>query len=232
MKRPEHKTGKEAPAAKTSTPKPPRRRQEDRTRLAKDKLLRATIEVLVRDGYGGLTMKEVAKQAQLSSGALMHHYTNKGELIVAATAMIYDEAIVRGQRLANTEGAVKKPVEGFISDCLSVYFEWPFLAAIETIVVARTDPELMQRILPVMEHYRVTCNEIWLAVFKRAGIPRKKALLLLNLSLNIVRGMAINRLWRHDEAYYKAYLKEWTRVAYAQLEAALPATGRKRTRAT
>src|SRR5262249_22325345 len=137
-----------APARKPAPARPPRRSQEDRSRSAKEKLLRATIEVLVRDGYGGLTMKEVARQAHLSSGALMHHYTHKGERVVAATAAIYEEAIVRGQGVAQTADAVKAPVEGFISDCLSVYFEWPFLAAIEIIVVARTDPELMERMLP------------------------------------------------------------------------------------
>ncbi len=214
-------TGARAAAAPHKAARPPRRRQEDRTRVAKERLLQATIEVLVREGYGGLTMKEVAKQSGLSSGALMHHYTNKGELVVAATAMIYEEAIVRGQRSAQSPGAARAPVEGFIADCLSVYFEWPFLAAIEIIVVARTDPELMERMLPVMERYRVTCDAIWLAVFKKAGVPAKQAKLALNLSLNIVRGMAINRLWRHDEAYYKAYLKEWTGIANAMLKEAM-----------
>jgi len=221
-------TTKGAPGARASAanrgakaPKPQRRSQEDRSRSARERLLRAAVAVLVRDGYGGLTMKEVAREAGLSSGALMHHYTNKGELVVAATAMIYEEALVRGQRSAQSPEAARAPVDGFIADCLSVYFDWPFVAALEIIVVARTDPELMERMLPVMEHYRVTCDAIWLAVFRKAGVPAKEARLALNLSLNIVRGMAINRLWRHDEPYYKAYLKEWTAIANAKLKEAM-----------
>ncbi len=98
-------------------------------------------------------------------------------------------------------------------------------------MVARTDPELMERMLPVMERYRVTCDAIWLAVFKKAGYPARQARLALNLSLNIVRGMAINRLWRHDEPYYKAYLREWTAIANAQLGQARrgePASARRK----
>lgn len=209
-----------APARKTTAGKTVnaiRRTQEDRSRVTKDKLLAAAIEVLLRVGYSGLTMKEVAKASGVSNGALMHHYTTKAELVVEATAMVYEEAITRGQSVAQTAGAVEKPIEGFIADCMSVYFEWPFLAALESVVVARTDPDLMAKILPVMERYRVTCDDIWMGVFKKAGIPTKQARVLLNLSLNIVRGMGLNRLWRHDDAHYQVYLKEWITIANQQL---------------
>lgn len=217
---PDSASAPDAPARKTTVSKetkPLRRTQEDRSRVTRDKLLSATIEVLLRDGYNGLTMKEVAKASGVSNGALMHHYASKAELVVEATAMVYEEAIVRGQRMAQSAGATDKLIEGLITDCMSVYFDWPFLAALESIVVARTDPDLMAKILPVMERYRVTCDDIWLAVFKKAGVPAKRARVLMNLTLNLVRGMGLNRMWRHDDAHYQAYLKEWTAMANAQL---------------
>lgn len=198
-----------APAARVS-----RRSQEDRSREAKDRLLAATIDVLMRAGYSGLTTKEVARSAGLSNGALMHHYATKAELVVAATAAVYDEAIARGQRVAKSEEAIKKPVDGFIADCLSVYFDWPFIAALEAIVVARTDSELMERILPVMDNYRQSTNALWLEVFRQAGLPAKDARLILNLTLNMIRGMAVNRMWQHDESHYRAYLKGWVKLVY------------------
>jgi hypothetical protein len=39
----------------------------------------------------------------------------------------------------------------------------------------------------------------------------------MNLTLNLVRGMGLNRMWRHDDAQYHVYLKEWTAIANAQL---------------
>jgi AcrR family transcriptional regulator len=190
-----------------------RRRQEDRSRDTRESLMKAAIDVLLRVGYNRLTMKEVVKVAGVSSGALMHHFTNKEELVVAATAMVYDEAIVRGQRVAQTVDAERRPIEGYISDCMSVYFDWPFLAALETIMVARTDPALMKKILPVMENYRTTCDLIWLGVFKKLGLSQGRAEMLINLTLNLVRGMAVNNLWRHDEKHYKKYIKEWVAMA-------------------
>lgn len=203
--------------AEKAVAKAERRSQEDRSRSTRDKLLASTIEVLLRVGYSGLTMKEVAKASGVSNGALMHHYANKAELVVEATAMVYEEAIVRGQRMAQTAGVTEKLIEGHLTDCMSVYFDWPFLAALECIVVARTDPDLMERIRPVMERYRSTCDEIWLAVFKKAGVPAKRARMLMNLNLNVVRGMGLNRMWRHDDQHYQAYLKDWIAIANQQL---------------
>jgi len=212
-----------APPAEEERPgRPVRRRQEDRSRDAREKLLNAAIEVLLRKGYNGLTTKDVAQAAGLSNGALMHHFVNKAELVVAATAKVYAEALVRGQRMAQTEQAVHQPLEGFLSDCLSVYFDWPFVAALEVIVVARTDPALMEHMLPVMEEFRVNCDRTWLAVFRRAGVPEAKATKLLNLTLNLVRGMAVNRLWRHDDAHYREFLADWLAIANRELRSAGP----------
>ncbi len=199
-------------AEKTGSPSRqplPRRKQEDRSRDARERLLSATIEVLLQRGYNGLTTKEVAKTAGMSNGALMHHYATKGELVIAATKAVYDEWILRGQRIARTPEAVEHPLEGFISDSTSVYFDWPYFAALEVVIVARTDEALMRHIVPVMEHYRETTNALWLEVFRKAGYSETDAQSILNLTLNMVRGMGINRIWKHDDARYRALLKDW-----------------------
>jgi AcrR family transcriptional regulator len=195
--------------------KPPSRSQETRSREAKERLLAATIEVLIEKGYNGLSTKEVALRSGLSNGALMHHYGSKAELVVAATAAVYDECILRGQTVARTAAARHDPVGGFITDCVAVYFDWPFTAALEVLMVARTDAGLMERIYAVMERYRQLTNELWMGVFVEAGVAPEKAELVLNYTLNMVRGMAVNRMWQHDTTIRQRLLAEWTRSATA-----------------
>jgi AcrR family transcriptional regulator len=194
-----------------------RRSQEDRSREARERLLAAAIDVLIRKGYSGLTTKEVAGCAQMSNGALMHHFVSKEELVAAATAAVYQAAVVRGQRRANTAEAAKKPIEGFVTDCLSIYFDWPFTAALEVVIVARTDPALMARITPVMEEYRKTVNAIWLKTFVESGMRPQRAEMVLNLTLNLIRGMAVNSLWGRNDSLYKQQLEEWIELMYATL---------------
>jgi len=196
-----------------------RRSQQERNRDARERLLNATVDVLMQRGYNGLTIKEVAKTAGMSNGALMHHYATKEELVIAATTVIYDQCILHGQRIAKTAGAVKNPLAGFIEDSISVYFNWPYVAALEVIMVARTDQALMQRIIPVMQHYRETTNALWLDVFRQAGYSEATAQTILNLTLNIVRGMGINRTWKRDDTRYKTLLEEWKRLVEQQFGA-------------
>lgn len=99
---------------------------------------------------------------------------------------------------------------------MSVYFDWPFIAALEVIVAARTDPELMSRIRPVMERYRETTNARWLAVLRDAGQSEAQARRMLSLTLNLIRGMAVNRLWHSDDD--RAPIEDWKRILREQFQ--------------
>lgn len=195
------------------------RTQEMRSRDAREALMRATIDVLISHGYNGLSIKEVASRSGMSRGALAHHYPSKAELVVAATAAVYDEALARGQRMARTVGAIRDPVGNFIADCTSVYLEWPFLAALEIIMVARTDALLMKQIQPVMQNYRQKTNATWLEVFGRAGIAPPESERILNLTLNLIRGIGVNTLWQVDQRANKRLLRGWADSLRAQLGA-------------
>jgi AcrR family transcriptional regulator len=137
-------------------------------------LLAATIEVLIDRGYNGLTTKEVAARAGFSNGALVHHYKTKADMVIAATARVYDRCIANGKGIAASAKARKHPLRAYIDDCLDVYLGWPFLAAVEVLVPARTDPALMAQVDKFMRHYRRTMNVVWLDAFMRAGVSKNK----------------------------------------------------------
>ena len=190
-----------------------RRSQKERSDAARKKLLEATIAALIERGYGGLSTKEVATRAGLSSGALVHHYATKADLVIAATTEIYEESIRRGQKTAQGARALRNPLRGFIEDSAGVYFEWPFLAAIEVLVAARSDAALLERIVPVMRRYREVTNATWAEVFRQAGVPEAQVDLLMNWTLNMVRGMAVNSLWQKDLRRYRELLDGWEALA-------------------
>jgi len=202
------------PAARTaSSPRRPRRTQESRSRAAREKLLRAALEVLLDRGYSGFTTKEVSIRAGFSNGALMHHYRTKADLAVAAGAHIYDQCIESGRRIAASPAAQKNPLRAFIADCTNVYLGWPFIAALEILVTARTDPMISAQFDGVMRNYRQTMNDIWLSAFMRAGMSKEDASFLIMSTLNLIRGMGINSLWQKNIPYYKKMLGEWERLA-------------------
>ena len=209
----------EPPSTSSASSRPPvRRSQETRTREARERILAATLDVLNRCGYGGLTTKEVANSAGVSNGALMHHFNSKAELVSAATEAIYEAALERSRVVLGGPEVKRAPLDAFIAECIGIYFDWPFIAALELIVAARTDPDLMTRIRPIMEHYRETTNARWLAVFRAAGLSATQASRVLAMTLNLVRGMAVNRLWNIGPEDHSQQLREWKRILHAQIK--------------
>lgn len=194
-------------------PRAHRRTQDERTREARGKLMQATIDVLVQRGYAGLTTKDVAARAGFSSGALVHHYGTKADLVIAATDAVYADATRHGEEIAQGALAARDPLAGFVEDCLAVYFGRPFFPALEVLVLARTEPTLMAQIEPIMRRYREETNRRWLAAFARQGLARAEAEEVLTLTLNLVRGMAVNSLWQIDRSAARATLRDWMKLA-------------------
>lgn len=63
--------------------KPPRRSQADRRAATRAALLAAAARGISRDGYSGLVLEQVARDAGYTRGALYHHFVDKEELASA-----------------------------------------------------------------------------------------------------------------------------------------------------
>jgi AcrR family transcriptional regulator len=203
------------PSQPGASRRPPRRTQESRSTAARAKLLRATIELLQERGYAGLTTKEVATRAGFSNGALMHHFSTKADLVIAAGAFIYERHIEEGRKAANSAAARKDPLKAFIADCENVYLGNTFIPTTEMMVAARSDPLMHAPFDVFMDDYRKTMNEIWLKAFMRAGYSEEQASFTIMSTLFIIRGMAINSIWQKNMPYYRSFLREWAKIERA-----------------
>ena len=128
----------------------PRTQQQrrDETRRA---LLDAAVESLIDVGFARTTTLEVQRRAEVSRGALLHHFPSKAELLVAAVAHL---AEMRARELKQLAGQLPEEraskartdaVIGLLWQCFSGTF---FQVAMELRTAARTDPELR----PVLAH--------------------------------------------------------------------------------
>ncbi|MFN3350235.1 TetR/AcrR family transcriptional regulator [Pseudorhodoplanes sp.] len=203
------------PARTESARRPPRRTQESRSRAAREKLLRATLEILQERGYAGLTTKEVAARAGFSNGALMHHFSTKADLVIAAGAHIYERHIAEGRKIAASDMARNDPLKAFIADCENVYLGSSFIPTIEMMVAARSDPLMDAPFDAFMRDYRKTMNEIWMRAFMRAGYSEAEASFTIMSTLYVIRGMAINSIWQKNMPYYRSFLREWVKIEKA-----------------
>ena len=60
------------------------RRQQDRSRVTRERLVEAAIECLAEMGYAATSTNAVCERAGLSRGAQLHHFPSKHELLAGA----------------------------------------------------------------------------------------------------------------------------------------------------
>ena len=123
-----------------------RRSNVQRTVEMKNRLLAATIEVLLRRGYTDSTTREVANRAACSRGAFQHHFRTKEELVLAAVEHLFDE------RNAQFRDAFSKISADAYCPAAALDLLWRILGGdsfyvwLELAVAGRTDERLGQKL--------------------------------------------------------------------------------------
>lgn len=165
--------------------------------------------VLLDRGYSGLSTVEVAARAGVSRGALAHYYRTREDLILAATRHLMERGTEETMAAAERARGAADPVEHFVADTERFFLDPSYVAMIELLVAARTNPSFRSDYVPIVEKWRARINDIWLGLFHDAGIARDRAELILLLTNNLMRGMALTSLWEGGTATRDALLDRW-----------------------
>src|SRR5678809_275644 len=137
------------------------RTQQQRREETRRALLDAAVQSLIEVGFARTTTLEVQRRAEVSRGALLHHFPSKAELLVAAIAHLAEMRAIELKQLSaelpverrsdggggggggksGAPGASARTdaVLGLLWQCFSGTF---FQVAMELRTAARTDPEL------------------------------------------------------------------------------------------
>lgn len=134
-------------------------RKSAQTRL---RMLEAAVDCLVEGGYQGLTTAQVAERAQVSRGAMHHHFATRMDLVAAVVEHVFyqrmrlflDDYIAA---MAQSRGAqlVELATEAHWRSVQSR----EYAAYLELAVAARTDAELDAAFAPAAKRY----DEVWIA---------------------------------------------------------------------
>lgn len=191
------------------------RTQQERSERSRELLLDATIECLVELGYARTTVNEICLRAGLSRGAQQHHFTTKAELMTNALEHLFarlgQQFVTATEQLPPGRERITKGIDLLwraYSGTLST-------AAVELWVAARTDPELRRSLLPVdralghatLEFYRRVVNN---------EVDEQRLQTVLLLTVNLIRGLALDAMIGGDPERRAALLHEWKTVVLAQ----------------
>lgn len=185
--------------------------QADRTRAMRQRLLEATVEVLVERGFSGTSTTLVSERAGVSRGAQLHHFPTRNDLVVAAVEHLTER---RGAELAETLATVPrgKGRTRAVVRLLGDHFTSPvFTAALELWVAARTDPALLAAVAPLeqrvgREAHRLTVEA--LGVDEQRPGNRE----LVQATLDLVRGLGLAATITDDTRRRGRILDQWAQT--------------------
>jgi AcrR family transcriptional regulator len=128
----------------------PRRTQAERRAQTQAKLLDATIQSLIEVGYAGTTLRAVAARADVSSGAMTHHYPRRVDLVAAAIERLTDQRIsAMRAAAAGLQTGTRAGVQALL-DLVWTDFSGPlFKVAVKLWIAADDDRELYERLVPL-----------------------------------------------------------------------------------
>lgn len=169
------------------------RRQADRSADTRRRLIEATVTCLNAGGYAGTSTEAVLKQAGVSRGALLHHFSTRADLMVAVVRAAYDEEV---GMYADRLGRIKDPVERFFSfpeAAWAVLSRPAGLAAFEIMNAARSEPGLPERLAPVQARIEAEAHALVAGYRSAAGLREAKAGVSLHRTIvAAVRGLSVD----------------------------------------
>lgn len=189
------------------------RTQAERRENTRTALLDATVDCLVELGYARTSVHEICARAGVSKGAQQHHFNTKADLMASAvehlTHRIGNEIVDAAGSLPPGPAMIDKGIEliwqGF-SGTLAA-------AVLELWVAARTDDELKAAIRPVDRALGKSTLELFTSL---AGEPpSERTETLFWLTVNLIRGLALDAEIGGDASRRAQLLDEWKRIIRA-----------------
>jgi len=214
----------------------PRRTQAERSEATRRRILDAAVGLLGERGYAGLRTSDVAEAAGVSKGAQTHHFPSKDDLVVAVVGHVFERAGELARKRARRAATVDEAVRALIADGQEFFFSELFLVALDLAIQGRLRAQPSEPLTQLAGATRLPVEAQWRAALVESGVPTAHADDLLWLTLSIVRGLAVRRLWQHDPPRFNRLFRTWREMVTAYLascasskaESAVPGAPRRR----
>lgn len=148
-----------------------RRTQAQRRAQTRGALLDATLECLTDLGFARTTTTVVAQRANVSLGALVHHFPAKSDLLIAAVGHLLDRRLAEFRREMETVPTEADRLDAALDLLWSAFSGSTFVAWVELWVGARTDPELAPAVQSMSDAFSLAAQDLFRTLFPPAEYP-------------------------------------------------------------
>lgn len=157
----------------------------------KQAILDATVECLIRDGYGALATRRIAERAGIAQSTLMHHFPTRDALLVESVthlAMRMAEQALAAVDLTHLK--IPDQREAVLDQTFKEFTSPPAVAAAQLWAAAWAEPELAPTLRDIEERL-TTIIVAGAGTFLPAIVSDARFPALLDATITLIRGLVM-----------------------------------------
>ncbi|MFG3597953.1 TetR family transcriptional regulator [Bradyrhizobium sp. RDI18] len=187
----------------------------------------AAVECLIERGVAGTTTLAVQRKAEVSRGALLHHFPSHATLLAASVA----ELVKRNERaVLHSRAELRASSDKLETAIRSLAFaarQPAYLAELELWAVARTDNVLKQALIAAERAAKRDLERVYTSLFGDWANSETYDD-VVSLTLHLVRGLAVSENIRVSIQRRERLIAAWTSAVRMMLRQGAPNKDSKR----
>lgn len=190
--------------------KRPRRSQGERSGEMRERLAKATFDIIAARGFSSLRTAAVAERAGVSQGALLHHFETKDGLTLATVEYAFAQASATTEEIiADGLAMGVDPIDLMLRDFRTYFFNDDFWVSLDITINASKDPALKEGIREIVPRYRLGVYRRWVGILSENGWSLADAEEIVRMSAALTTGLGIRTLFDDVDAYLDVTLAKW-----------------------
>lgn len=187
----------------------PRRTQAERSAATQDKILHAALALVAERGLAHTSTQDIARHANVSRGAMLHHFPTRAALIQAAYALMLKEEAERLRDFARPLKAGQNRLKALTGYIWERYQSGIFQVTMDYISEARVNEAELAYVSVESKKFNDALNDVWHVELAAFGCEADVRQSMMNEFMCLVRGMAFQSQWRRDPEYFNNMLENW-----------------------
>jgi AcrR family transcriptional regulator len=157
-------------------------------------LFESAVRCLYRHGYGGTTTINVAREAGVSRGAMLHQFPSKADLMVFVVEEAFAEEVELYRQLLRGVDRPRERLIAYPAAAWKALSRPAAVAVLEILQGSRSDGELNEKLSPILERIEAAAHAQLSREFPRGPSPA-----LRQLIVGAVRGLAMMSVLDPDD---------------------------------
>lgn len=176
--------------------------KEEKSYLAKEKILKAAIKYFGKNGYLNVSMNDIAREANLSKGLLYYYFKNKDDLYLSCVEYIY-------KSLLDHFSSIKDGItlESYLEERMKIFRTYPNLAKLFFEALLEPPFHLVKQIEFLREPFDSFNRGLFLELLKgyklKEEIDEEELLIYMKMLQELINGFFNNSYSKNEDIVFE-----------------------------